>query len=215
MIRRTTSLLILLVLSSVSAGAVRAQVVEPPFDEDYTLVDLGLAANVPLRYGGIAFDPSDPDVLWVGGRANFADAGVYSVPVLRDAAGFVTGFGSPEQLRVTVPSLDGGVDFRDGVLFVTKGTNEIAQVVVDDTATRRDVDLVPLGVAPSPGGLSFVPEGFPSAGALKALSWSGGEWYTLAYEPDGAGLFSILSASHGTTLPGGTEGFRYLPPGHR
>jgi hypothetical protein len=58
-----------------------------------------------------------------------------------------------------------------------------------------------------------VPPGQPGAGSLKICSWSGGQWYDLAFSPDGTGTYDITAASLRTTIGGGPEGFVYVPAG--
>jgi hypothetical protein len=79
--------------------------------------------------------------------------------------------------------------------------------------TDKVTDLTPHGVLPSPGGLKFVPEGFPGAGQLKIATWDAGGWYTLELQPDGTGTFDVVGASLAASIPGGPEGFIYVPPG--
>jgi hypothetical protein len=75
------------------------------------------------------------------------------------------------------------------------------------------VDLEPLGVAYASASLNFVPASVAPGGALKAVSWSGGQWYTVALVPDGQGTYDVPSVSHVLTLPGGPEGFVYVAAG--
>ena len=65
----------------------------------------------------------------------------------------------------------------------------------------------------SPGGLAFVPAGYPGAGQFKSVSWPNGNWYTLDLAPDGTGTHDITAATLETTIAGGPEGFIYVPPG--
>lgn len=92
-------------------------------------------------------------------------------------------------------------------------SSKIGQTKFGSTLTDKIVSLGPLGVAVSPGALNFVPSGFPGAGQLKIVSWSGGQWYTAAFSADGTGTYNITSATQNTTIPGGPEGFIYVPPG--
>jgi hypothetical protein len=45
------------------------------------------------------------------------------------------------------------------------------------------------------------------------LSWAGGQFYDATLAPDGSGTFDITSVVQTTTLPGGPEGFIYVPLG--
>jgi hypothetical protein len=67
-------------------------------------------------------------------------------------------------------------------------------------------------VAQSAASLGFVPPGLPAAGALKVVSWSGGQWYTLAIRP-AQETFDVTAAKLELTLPGGPEGFVYVAAG--
>ena len=42
-----------------------AQSVQPPYDEDYVVVDLGPAPGVPSYYGGLTFKIDDPNTLLI------------------------------------------------------------------------------------------------------------------------------------------------------
>jgi hypothetical protein len=110
---------------------------------------------------------------------------------------------------------DGGVVYGpNNVLFLARyPVDEMGQTKFGSTLTDKIVSLGPLGVAVSPGALNFVPSGFPGAGQLKIVSWSGGQWYTAAFSADGTGTYNITSATQNTTIPGGPEGFVYVPPG--
>lgn len=75
------------------------------------------------------------------------------------------------------------------------------------------ISLAPFGVANSHAALGFVPAGYNGAGSFKMLSWSGGQFYDVAISADGSGTYNVLSATLATTLPGGPEGFIYVPLG--
>jgi hypothetical protein len=85
--------------------------------------------------------------------------------------------------------------------------------MLGSTSTDKVVNLGALSVAQSPGGLNFVPTGFPGEGALKLASWADGGWYTLDLAPDATGTFDVMSATLVTLIPGGPEGFVYVPAG--
>ncbi|HKQ61636.1 MAG TPA: MopE-related protein [Candidatus Polarisedimenticolaceae bacterium] len=194
---------------------VHAQTVAPPFDADYVVVDLGAVPGLPPPYGGLTFTLDDPDTLLIGGAAN-TDAGVlYAVTVVRGLDQHITGFSGTAVSFAAAPFNDGGVAFGPGgVLFLARyPNNEIGEVAPGSVTTDKVVALGALGVAPSPGGLGFVPAGFPGAGDFKLVSWSGGEWSTLALAPDSSGTYDVTAASLDTQIVGGPEGFAYVPPG--
>jgi hypothetical protein len=192
-----------------------SQVIEPPYRTNYTLTDLGSVPALPPLYGGLTFLHSDPDILLIGGNANTASGAIYSIGVVRDGANRITGFAGSASVYCEGAYNDGGVSYGpNNVLFLARyPVNEIGQVEAGSSVTDKIVDLDPLGVAPSPGSLTFVPAGFPGGGSLKIASWSGGQWYELTFSPDGTGTFNITAASYRTTITGGPEGFIYVPLG--
>lgn len=200
------------VLIATPAGAV--PVVAPAFSGVYSIQSLGAVAGLPGPYGGLAF--IDNDTLLIGGRANEPEGRLYTINVLRDGDGHISGFaGVAAQFGSVGEFNDGGVVFGPGgVLFTARWPeNELGQTLPGDSDETRITNLTGLGVAVSPGGLMFVPPGLPGTGQLKLVSWEGGEWYTLslALAPDGT--YDILAALLGPTLPGGPEGIAYVPPG--
>ena len=192
-----------------------AQIVQPPYDGDYQVVDLGAVPDLPGPNGGLAFLPGDPDVLIIGGQANEASGMLYRVRVIRGVDGHIDGFSGPASLYADGAFNDGGVSFMSsGVLFLARyPTNEVAQIPPGGTTITRIVDLAALGVAESPGGLNFIPTGFPGAGSLKLASWLDGGFYTLQLDPMGAGTHNVAAATRETSIPGGPEGFIYVPAG--
>jgi hypothetical protein len=113
------------------------------------------------------------------------------------------------------PWNDGGLTFGpEGVLFATRWPrNELQQTRPGSSAADKVTDLTALGVQHASASLNFVPRGMPGAGALKLVSWSGGQGDTIALRADGAGRFEITGAAGGLTLPGGPEGFVYVAKG--
>jgi hypothetical protein len=204
----------LALLTLLAAPALAVPVVAPEFAGVYTIQSLGRVPDLPDPYGGLAF--IDDDTLLIGGAANFAEGRLYTIDVARDGDGHIVGFsGSATAFGSVGEYNDGGVVFGPGgVLFTTRWpTNELGQTRPGDTDESRIIDLGAFGVAPSPGGMMFVPGAMPGAGQLKIVSWDTGDWYTLALAPAGDGTYDVLSATPGPTLPGGPEGIAYVPPG--
>ena len=189
--------------------------IRPPFNTDYTFADLGNVPGLPSRYGGLTFKLEDPNTILIGGNANVLSGQLFSIGVVRDADKHIIGFTGTATFFADADYNDGGVAYAPGhVLFLARWpVNELGLTKPGSTITDKIIDLDPLGVTPSPGGLNFVPPDFPGEGQLKIVSWSGGEWYTLGFEPDGLGTFNIPSATYATTITGGPEGFIYVPPG--
>lgn len=200
----------------VSPGTVHAQTLVSPYDTNYTLFDLGSVAGVPASYGGLAFLAGDSNTLLIGGDANDPLGAIYSIAVVRDSGGHITGFSGTASMFADAPNNDGGLAYGPGgVLFYTRySDNEIGQIKPGSSTTDRVIDLTPLGVNSSVGGLVFVPAGFPGAGQLKIASYSSDDWYSAGVTSDGTGTYNIVSVTLETTLPGvGPEGFVYVPSG--
>ena len=178
----------------------------PDYVGSYTAFDLGSVAGLPPLYGGLTFAEGDPNTLLIGGRANSAQGLFYSTPVIRDAAGHITSFGTPTALGFGAYN-DGGIAYGPGgVLFYSRWpVNQMGEVKPGSTTDARVIDLGPLGVASSHAALGFVPAGYSGAGGFKMLSWSGGQFYNAVLSPDGTGTYDLASAILATTLPGGPE----------
>lgn len=191
-----------------------------PFVEDYAVTDLGQIEGLPPDYGGITFSPVS-GLLLIGGNANEDDATIYLVPVSRDVMGHITGFNELIDF-VDAPYIDGGLAIGPGgVVFYSRYNPpmaEFGQILTSVPASAgvlasKVVDLTSLGVEETLGGLNFVPNGFPKAGALKVTSYEDGDWYEIGLAPAGDGTFDATSASNRVDLPSGSEGFVFLQPG--
>lgn len=189
--------------------------VAPEFEGFYTAFDLGSVAGLPPRYGGLTFMPGDPNTILIGGAANGASGLLYTVGVVRDSDSHITGFLSPTAYGDLGAYNDGGVTFGPGgVLFYSRWpVNQLGQAAAGSTSDDKIIDLAPLGVANSHAALAFVPAGYQGAGRFKMLSWSGGQFYDATLAPDGSGTFDITSVVETVVLPGGPEGFIYVPLG--
>ncbi|MBX3599495.1 MAG: PEP-CTERM sorting domain-containing protein [Rubrivivax sp.] len=205
--------------------ALQAQTLGGDFSADYTVTVLGSVPGLPPLYGGLTF--LNANTLLIGGRANNADGSLYTVGVVRDGDGAVTGFSGSAQ-RFGGPSgtigeyNDGGVVFGPGgVLFTARWPiNGLGQTLPGSTDEDKIIELAPLGVANSLAALNFVPAGFGGAGQIKLVSWSGGQWYSAGLAPDGNGTYDLVGLAQvdlnpgvaGTqNVPGGPEGFVYIP----
>jgi hypothetical protein len=157
----------------------------------------------------------DSSTLLIGGGANSADGKLYSIGVTRGVGNHITGFTGSAAVFAEAAYNDGGVQYGPGgVLFVTRWPdNQLGQIKPGSVITDKIVDLAPLGVTESPGGLAFVPSGFPGAGQLKIASYVDGGWYTLGYSLDGSGTYDITPAIRNTTITVGSEGIAYIPMG--
>jgi hypothetical protein len=191
-----------------------AAAIAPEFAGDYAAVDLGSVTGLPAEYGGLTFAAGDVNTLLIGGQANTSAGLFYSVPVLRGAGNHITGFGPASALGFGAYN-DGGIAYGPGgVLFYSRWpVNQLGQVEAGSATDDRVIDLGPLGVASSHAALAFVPAGYNGARRFKMLSWSGGEFYDAVLTADGAGTYDVTSVAQTAVLPGGPEGFIYVPIG--
>ena len=203
------------VASLITISPAAAQTIEPPYDSIYSFTDLGSVPGVPSSYGGLTFLLNNPDTLLIGGDANTSSGLLYAIEVVRDDSNHVIGFQDSAAFFADAAYNDGGVVYGPGnVLFLSRWpVNELGQTKFGSTITDKIIDLEALGVAYSNSALNFVPSGFPGAGQMKLVSWSGGQWYTADFSPDGSGTYNIDLVTYETTISGGPEGFIYVPPG--
>ncbi len=185
-----------------------AQTVEPPFGAVWQISSIGIPSGV-TSYGGTAFAPNDPNTLLV---APWPSGSILSVPLVRNAQGYITGAGVPSAV-ITVGGTDGGLAFGPGgVLFATWfGPNRMQQIRPASTVVDRTDDLAPLGVAGTVGTCTFVPAGLPGAGRCKIASYSVGILYELPLTPDGNGTYAPGQAGAGIPIAGFPEGLVYAP----
>jgi hypothetical protein len=203
------------VLCLLIPSAALPAVLGPDFAGSYTIFDLGGVPGLPTPFGGLTLLPGDPNTLLIGGSANTASGNLFTIGVTRDAGNHIVGFSGTATPYGTIGEYnDGGVVFGPGgVLFTAQWpVNNLGQTVPGDLDETRVDPLGPLGIASSISALNFVPIGFAGAGDMKVVAWSGGEWYTVDFTPDGSGTFDLNSATHEVTLPGGPEGFVYISP---
>lgn len=201
-----------------AGGPASAATIAPEFAGSYTSVDLGPVSALPTPYGGLTFKYDDPNVIIIGGNANTSIGALYAVRVIRDVDNHIIGFDGDAQVYAEGAYNDGGVNYHPGsnVLFTSRWpVNEMGQLKPGSTTTDKIIDLSPFGVVSSNASVNFVPNLYPGAGRMKIASWSGGEWYDVEIAPDGMGTFDItgVTAVPGSTLPGGPEGFTYVPLG--
>jgi hypothetical protein len=193
----------------------QAFLIDPFFASNgYTATDLGGVSGLPASYGGMVFKAGDANTLLIGGAANTAAGRYYEVAVNRDANNHIISFGAISPFGTVGEYNDGGIAYGpDGVLFTAQwNQNKLGQTKPGSTDEDKIIDLTAHGITTtsSISGLGFVPAGFNGAGRMKAVSWSGGDWYDIGLSPDGSGTFNITSSSLGVTLPGGPEGFVFI-----
>lgn len=189
---------------------------QPPYDVEYSCLDLGTDANIPPKWGGLTTKLSDPNVLLIGGNANYPEGQLFERGIFRDAECHIAGFTSQAAtLFADAPYNDGGVLYGPGdVLFLARWpVNEIGFIPAGGTTVTKVIDTEALGVAYSLAAIGFVPTGFGGAGQMKFVSWSGGEFYTATHAADTQGTYDVTGVTLQTTIVGGPEGFVYIEAG--
>jgi fibro-slime domain-containing protein len=188
--------------------------VTPQFSGFYTAYDLGQVPGLPPSYGGLTLQLDDLNTLLVGGNANTPRGAIYEIEVERGAGNHIVGFKGQAEQFATAAYNDGGITYGpEGILFASRWpVNQIGQTKPGSSITDKIINLNQFGIAPSPGGLTFVPVGMPGEGQMKLVSWRGGQWYDVGILPDGLGTFDIVSATQKATIIGGPEGIAYIPP---
>jgi len=183
-----------------------------PQDE---LRELGSVEGLPPSYGGLAIHPDDPNTLLIGGSANQVGGGLYAVPIARDPQGHIESLAGAAVRVANAPYNDGGIIFLPNDLMVLARwpANGLNLMFRTSVVPDHVIDLASYAVASSVAGLALVPSTHPGAGRLKAVSWSGGEWYDLVTTPTVGGLFDLVSANYVTAIGGGPEGITYVPLG--
>jgi hypothetical protein len=200
-------------------GSAWAQTLGPEFVNDYVIVDLSAIPGVPQSYGGLVFKDGDPSKLLVVGAYATPAAALYEVGVARAVSGQISGFAGTATMIASVPDADGGLRFGPGgvLFYTTYPSNTLGQLRPGSAAADRIVDLTPLGVSPSTGGLAISPNGFPGAGSLKLTSYTASAWYSGTLVPDGLGTFDVVGVTLRAVLPGtffgsGPESAIYVQP---
>jgi hypothetical protein len=207
-------------LVSMVATATQAQTLTATFASDYQVADLGTPPGVPGPLGGLFIRADQPNTLFIGGAANTFSAKVYAVPLVRDGEGQITGFAGSGVVAFNANGVSGGIDGGlqlgpGGVWFYsTYNDSQIGQVKPGSTSPDTLIALNGLGVAPSTGALTFVPQGFPGAGRLKILSYNSSRWYDTTVTPIAGGTYAIAPVSPAIQLGGGLEGAVYIAAGN-
>jgi hypothetical protein len=205
-----------LVFCALALPCVCGQHIVSPFDQSYKITNLGSVGELSY-YGGLAF--SSADTLLLGVYNTYTEAAIYAVPVKRDAAGHINGFGTPNSLFASTPNAYGGYSFYGptGVLLYVlfdraTATAQLGEIKSGSTTPpdkladlskvlpQSDNQLLSVGV---------VPAGFPGAGTVKGSSY--GHFYDLALSPDDAGTYNVTSAMQGADVA--AVGFAYLKAG--
>ncbi|MDC0716585.1 hypothetical protein [Nannocystis bainbridge] len=193
---------------------------------DYVAYDLGPVprdgGGVLPRLGGLVVFPDDPLMAYVVGPSEVDAAELHVVPLERGPCGHIIGFGGGAVKLLGSPYLDLMTNGPKGVVFISHyPTNMLSQIVPGAPALASTIDLGPLGVEAtwSPGGLNFVPPGYPDAGMLRIMGYPYmqqnsvmGSWYRADITYNGTS-YDIAPVEKTVELPGGPGGFAYIPAG--
>jgi hypothetical protein len=202
------------VVALISSPVSAQVVIAPPFAGNYSFTDLGAATGVVTPYGGLTLKAGDPNTLLLGGAANGSTGAIYQIGLTRGAGNHITGFTGAATLYSTAPNIDGGLAYGPGgVLFYTTFSNNLlGQIKPGSSAPDKLIDLTAAGVNGSTGSVNFVPAGFPGAGGIRILSYSGGGFYSAALTPDGSGTYDLSAVTLLTNTGSGPEGLIHVPP---
>ena len=206
----------LLCAASASAGTVAGA-----FVSDYAIFEYAGPAGLATPFGGLTFDPANPNNIIIGGSANTGSGAVYSVPVTRDSNGHIVAFGVP-QLYSVGPNIDGGLLFGPGgqLLFTQYPSNGLGEIIgpcstaAPCNTVDKTVDLTAAGVSSSVGSIGIVPNGISGAGNLFIASYSSGQFYQATLSPDGSGTLNITNVTAGPNTGGGPEGLVWVSGGN-
>lgn len=86
--------------------SVAAQTLGAEFAADYSLLDLGSVPALPPPYGGVFILASEPGRLCIGGDANDSTGALYTIDLVRDGDGLITGFSGTATRVADAPFID-------------------------------------------------------------------------------------------------------------
>lgn len=179
----------------------------------YTAYDLGPVPGMPAGHlGGCTL--LDPSTLLFAGESEASTGGLYSIELQRGPCGHIVGFKGAAKKLATTPYIDANLLWLPSgtLLYSQWPQNKLSVLPSGATAPARDLDLAPLGVDSSIGGIGFVPKSYAAEGQLRGVTWSAGNWFHLDLVPDGAS-WKVTGATKKVTLPNGPGGFAYVPAG--
>ncbi|MEG5045908.1 putative Ig domain-containing protein [Microcoleus sp. B4-C1] len=199
-------------------------VVDPRFADNYAAYNLNRPDGVPGILGAMTFKRNpdgtvDPNTLLLGGGAASPGGALYEVKVVRGENGHIIGLdddGDPETPYTANYFADSS--YSDAGLVYTPDN-----VLLSNLWKPGGIHSIKPGGAPNQrypgglGGLTFVPEGFPGEGQLKATgAYPSSGFYTVTYTrngnfPDGTPRYIINPPELETTAGAGPGAFVYMP----
>lgn len=181
----------------------------------YTAYDLGPVPGMPAGHlGGCVLQEGDSSTLLFAGESEAATGGIYSIGLERGACGHIIGFKGVAKKLASTPFVDANLLYLPSstLLYSQWPANKLGILPMGASAPSREIDLGPLGVDSSIGGVGFVPKGYAAEGQMRGVTWSGGNWFHLDLKPDGAS-WNVTGATKMVNLPNGPGGFAYVPSG--
>lgn len=191
----------------------------PEFVGLYAAYDLGPVPGVPNPLGGAVVQVDDHDTLLIAGGSESAGGAIYSIGVVRNACGHITGWEGVAQLVATTPYVDANLVYADpGLLLYSEWPQfTLSQLTAGTSAPARRTDLRTIGMLADgdsgPGGAGVVPPGLAAEGQLRLVTWPAGRWYHVDTAPDGTGLLDVTTVAQSATIGNEPGGFAYVPAG--
>lgn len=170
------------------------------------------------RLGGLVISPQEPNLLYVVGPSEVPDAQLHQIFVERGPCGHIVGWAGTATPVLTAPYLDLMANGPKGVVFISHyPTKQLSQYLPGAVDLVSTIDLSPLGPNQSPGGINFVPPGFPDAGMLRVMGFptdhvDPGSWSRAAitYSVDHYDVGPLVKT---VDIAYGPGGFSYIPAG--
>jgi hypothetical protein len=190
--------------------------VDPAFAAKYTAYDLGQVPGMPAyKYGGLVLLAGDENTLLLGGFANDPGARIYAVKLVRNNCKHIVGFAGPAVEYAYAPHIDGGLVYGPNgtLMFAGWPANTLGILRAGEKNPARTLDAATLGIPEALAAIGFVPKGFPGDGRFKLVAWEGGQFYDATVTVGNDGLPEVKGVTQVLTLPGGPEGFAYVPQG--
>ncbi|TAE40439.1 MAG: DUF4114 domain-containing protein [Oscillatoriales cyanobacterium] len=183
-------------------------VVGDRFADNYAAYDLNRPDGVPGILGAMTFKRNpdgtvDPNTLLLGGGAASGGGALYEVKVVRGENGHIIGLDDDGEAETPyTANYFADSPYSDAGLVYTPDNVLLANLWKPSGIYSIKPGGAPSGGYPwAMGGLTFVPEGFPGEGQLKATgAYPSNGFYTLTYGPNG-------------TFPDGTPRYTINPPG--
>ncbi|MEG5146790.1 putative Ig domain-containing protein, partial [Microcoleus sp. AT8-B6] len=194
------------------------------FKDNYAAYDLGRPDGVPGILGAMTFKRNpdgtvDPNTLLLGGGAASSGGALYEVKVVRGENGHIIGLDDDGEAETPyTANYFADSPYSDAGLVYTPDNVLLANLWKPTGIYSIKPGGAPSGYYPrAMGGLTFVPEGFPGEGQLKATgAYPSNGFYTLTYTrngnfPDGTPRYTINPPELETTAGAGPGAFVYMP----